>query len=376
MQISVPFLDIKAQNAPLRAVLDAAIKDVIDAGAFAGGPFVASFEEDFATYCQCRHAVGVGNGTDALWLALLALGVGASPPKASPRATFPRLPSVVSDVGELGEVIKHGENGYLIRDRCGDAYAAALEQVISARVRQMRGVHGNEIDNYGDRFASTENDACASFFFAVCRTCSRCPTRGGVERQTVLMSKWLSRRGVDVSVITWGDGGPDEVIEGVRIIKIRRPSEGLPGLRMMHPRLTTLLSGMRRASADVYYYNAAEYLLRAMAIWCRQNRKSFVYSLASDVACDPHLPALGKLYERVGYRWGLCRADSVIVQTQRQQRMLSEDFGVNSVVLPIPCEVPPDDELASLLRPRVPRVVWVGRINHLSASSGYWKLRA
>ena len=49
---------------------------VIDSGAFAGGPFVAEFEEDFAAYCSCDHAIGVGNGTDALWLALLASGVG------------------------------------------------------------------------------------------------------------------------------------------------------------------------------------------------------------------------------------------------------------------------------------------------------------
>ena len=54
----------------------AAIEEVIDSGAFAGGPFVAGFEEDFAAYCGCRHAIGVGSGTDALWLALLASGVG------------------------------------------------------------------------------------------------------------------------------------------------------------------------------------------------------------------------------------------------------------------------------------------------------------
>jgi len=44
--------------------------------AFAGGPFVAKFEQEFAKFCNCKHAVGVGNGTDALWLSLSALGVG------------------------------------------------------------------------------------------------------------------------------------------------------------------------------------------------------------------------------------------------------------------------------------------------------------
>jgi dTDP-4-amino-4,6-dideoxygalactose transaminase len=73
----VPFLDLDAHHRPIRAELDAAIADVIDSGAFAGGPFVEKFERDFATYCGCKHAIGVGSGTEAVWLALLAAGIGA-----------------------------------------------------------------------------------------------------------------------------------------------------------------------------------------------------------------------------------------------------------------------------------------------------------
>ena len=72
----VPFLDLSSHHAPLRCEFRAAIEEVIDSGTFAGGPFVERFEEDFAAYCDCRHALGVGSGTEALWLALLALGVG------------------------------------------------------------------------------------------------------------------------------------------------------------------------------------------------------------------------------------------------------------------------------------------------------------
>src|SRR5271166_2441653 len=76
MQTKVPFFDLKSHHASLRSELNAAIQEVIDEGAFAGGPFVARFEADFAAYCDCPHAIGVGSGTEALWLALLALGVG------------------------------------------------------------------------------------------------------------------------------------------------------------------------------------------------------------------------------------------------------------------------------------------------------------
>jgi dTDP-4-amino-4,6-dideoxygalactose transaminase len=75
MQMKVPFLDLKSQHLPLRGEINNAIAEVIDEAAFAGGPFVVRFETDFAAYCDSPHAVGVGSGTEALWLALIALGV-------------------------------------------------------------------------------------------------------------------------------------------------------------------------------------------------------------------------------------------------------------------------------------------------------------
>ncbi len=76
MHIKVPFLDLAAHHAPLRAEFDRAIGDVIDSGAFAGGPFVEKFEADFSAYNNSVFAVGVGSGTEALWLVMLACGIG------------------------------------------------------------------------------------------------------------------------------------------------------------------------------------------------------------------------------------------------------------------------------------------------------------
>ncbi|HEX9783201.1 MAG TPA: DegT/DnrJ/EryC1/StrS family aminotransferase, partial [Opitutaceae bacterium] len=72
----VPFLDLQAHHAPIRAELLASIEEVLSTDAFAEGPFVAKFESEFASYCQTRHAVGVGSGTEALWFCLLACGIG------------------------------------------------------------------------------------------------------------------------------------------------------------------------------------------------------------------------------------------------------------------------------------------------------------
>jgi len=74
--MKVPFLDLKAHHAPLIEQFDRAIREVIESNAFAGGPFVEKFEEEFAAFCGSSSAIGVGNGTDALWLTLLALGIG------------------------------------------------------------------------------------------------------------------------------------------------------------------------------------------------------------------------------------------------------------------------------------------------------------
>jgi len=74
--MKVPFLDLKAHHAALIDKLDRAIREVIESGAFAGGPFMKRFEEEFAAYCGSPYSIGVGNGTDALWLTLLALGIG------------------------------------------------------------------------------------------------------------------------------------------------------------------------------------------------------------------------------------------------------------------------------------------------------------
>lgn len=71
----MPYVDIAAQFADNRAVREA-IEEVLRSGQFVLGPAVERFEADFAALCGVKHALGVANGTDAIFLALKALGVG------------------------------------------------------------------------------------------------------------------------------------------------------------------------------------------------------------------------------------------------------------------------------------------------------------
>lgn len=74
--MKVPFVDLVSWAKPSREEYLAAFAQVLDTGAFVGGPQVASFEKAFAAFCGASHGVALDNGTDALLLALRALGVG------------------------------------------------------------------------------------------------------------------------------------------------------------------------------------------------------------------------------------------------------------------------------------------------------------
>ena len=73
--MKVPLLDVKAQNAPLREAILAAIGRVVDSGVFILGSEVESFERELALAVGTRRAVALSSGTDALLVALMALGV-------------------------------------------------------------------------------------------------------------------------------------------------------------------------------------------------------------------------------------------------------------------------------------------------------------
>lgn len=185
---------------------------------------------------------------------------------------------------------------------------------------------------------------------------------GGVEWQTTLLAKWFATRGWQVSMLTWDEGGPpEEFIDGVRIIKISRQKAGLPGLRFFHPKWTGLIRAMWAANADVYYQNGAECVTGQVALWCRRHRRAFVFSAASDADCDPRLLESRTLRERLLCRYGLRRADHVVVQTLTQQENMRKLFGLDTTVVPMPCPGPSNGDFHPP-NLQTNRVLWIGRI--------------
>jgi dTDP-4-amino-4,6-dideoxygalactose transaminase len=97
----IPFLDLAGITARYRDEIDTACKSVLECGRFVGGPEVQDFEEAFASYCETRCCVGVGNGTDALELILAGLGVGPGDEVILPTNTFIATAEAVCAIGAV-----------------------------------------------------------------------------------------------------------------------------------------------------------------------------------------------------------------------------------------------------------------------------------
>src|SRR5881398_1814941 len=133
-QMKVPFLDLKAQHAPLIDKLDRAIREVIESSAFAGGPFVERFEGEFAAYCGSDYAIGVGNGTDALWLTLLALGIGPGDEVITVPNTFFATAEAIIYCGAQPVFVDVDEDTFTMNP-------AELKKSLTARTKAIIPVH-------------------------------------------------------------------------------------------------------------------------------------------------------------------------------------------------------------------------------------------
>lgn len=95
----VSFVDLKARYFSIKDEIDSVIQQVIEDSAFIGGKYLKSFENNFASYCQAEHCVGVGNGTDALFLALKALGIGRGDEVITPANSFVATSEAITRAG-------------------------------------------------------------------------------------------------------------------------------------------------------------------------------------------------------------------------------------------------------------------------------------
>jgi dTDP-4-amino-4,6-dideoxygalactose transaminase len=138
---TIPPLDLKRQYQTIGTEVDAAVLAVLASGAYIGGPGVQAFEQEFAAYVGTSEAVGCNSGTDALYLALKILGIGAGDEVITSPFTFIATAEMVSAVGAKPVLV----------DIDADTYNIDLQQIAAAitpRTKAIMPVHlfGRPVD--------------------------------------------------------------------------------------------------------------------------------------------------------------------------------------------------------------------------------------
>lgn len=130
----IPVMNVQRQYASIQEELDAAALSVLHSGQYILGESVETFEKNLAAYLGVRYAVGVGNGTDALTIALRACGIGSGDEVITPAMSFFSTPESIVSVGARPVFVDCRTDTYLID-------TAKVEEKITPRTKAILPVH-------------------------------------------------------------------------------------------------------------------------------------------------------------------------------------------------------------------------------------------
>jgi glycosyltransferase involved in cell wall biosynthesis len=186
---------------------------------------------------------------------------------------------------------------------------------------------------------------------------------GGMQVQQTLLGRQLVKRGFDVSMVVHDLGQPDGASwDGITTWRTFEPKEGIPVVRYIHPRWTSIWAALKRADADIYYVSGVGMMLGLVAMFARRYDRKFVYRLASTSDCHPDTIHVRLWRDKQLYAYGLKRADLVLSQTSEQQRLMLRNYARTSLVIPSlfdpPGRSPAYDE-------REIDVLWVGALRRV-----------
>ena len=133
-KINLPLVDLKRQYQSIKTEIQTNLNECLENTAFIGGKNVATFEENFAKFCETKYCVGCGNGTDALEIALQALGIGENDEVIVPANSFIATAEAVTTNGATVVFCDIDADSYNIDTE-------KVEQLVTKRTKAIIAVH-------------------------------------------------------------------------------------------------------------------------------------------------------------------------------------------------------------------------------------------
>ena len=312
--MKVPFMDLKALHASINDEIQTSINEVIASCAFSGGPFVETFEKQFAAFTQCDYAVGVGSGTEALWMALMALGIGEGDEVITAPNTFIATAEAISFCGAKPVFVDIDDHSYTINPELIEAaitpktkaivpvhifgQMADMDSIMTIAkeyglfvVEDACQAHGAE---YKQRTAGSIGDAgCFSFYPG--KNLGAFGEAGAVTTNNPKVAQMIhllrdhgQSKKYDHSVIGW-NGRMDGIQAAVLSVKLKR----LPGWNQSRrdnaSHYNSFLSDIKELKVpSSKVHNKHVYHIYSVRV---ANRTEFMSTLANkDISCGIHYP--------------------------------------------------------------------------------------
>jgi dTDP-4-amino-4,6-dideoxygalactose transaminase len=349
--MKVPFLDLKAQYLTIRNEVAAALQQVMDKTAFAGGPFVEKFEKEFASFCNTKQAVGVGSGTDALWLAFLGLGIGSGDEVITVPNTFIATAEAISFCGAEPVFVDVDKRTYnlnpdLIEDAITEYTKAIIPVHLYGQTADMDAImqvaknnnlfviedacqaHGSEYK--GKKAGSIGDAGCFSFYPG--KNLGAYGEAGAVVTNNEELAKKIARlrdHGQEKkyyhSDIGW-NARMDGFQAAILSVKLKYLDKWNESRRKCAGLYRELLEDVKAVSLP-YQAEYAKHIYHIYAL-CLENRDGLKDYLATkDISCGIHYPIplhLQQAYQKLGYKQGSFPVAEDIAAKQLSLPMFAE----------------------------------------------------
>jgi glycosyltransferase involved in cell wall biosynthesis len=186
------------------------------------------------------------------------------------------------------------------------------------------------------------------------------PVVGGAEVQQSILARLFASHGHRVSMVCLDYGQPERArIDGIEVFRIFGLKQGLPLLRFLHPRVTSMWRALREVDADIYYCRSVSPWVGVIAEFCRRHGRRAIYAGASD---RDFVPGQGGQMRHARDRWlfrrGLAAMDAIVAQNEVQRASCRETYGRDALVIPSCYELPQERQAAAR-----DCVLWVGTLH-------------